>query len=52
MNWIAKYRLNPDWFFPTDESDSEKSNREEIFQLIKNHDILIDSKFRCFKWSY
>lgn len=44
MNWIAKYRLNPDWFFPTDESDSEKYNREEIFQLIKNHDRFIDSK--------
>lgn len=44
MNWIYKYRLNPDWFFPTDESDSEKTNREEIFELIKNHDRLIDSK--------
>ena len=44
MNWIAKYRLNPDWFFPTDESDLEKTNREEIFELIKNHDRLIDSK--------
>jgi hypothetical protein len=42
MNWIARYRLNPDWFFPTDESDSEKTNREEIFELIKNHDRLID----------
>jgi len=42
MNWIARYRLNPDWFFPTDESDSEKTNREEIFELIKNHDSLID----------
>ena len=44
MNWIYKYRLNPHWFFPTDESDSEKTNREEIFELIKNHDRLIDSK--------
>jgi hypothetical protein len=44
MNWIYKYRLNPHWFFPTDESDSEKTNREEIFLLIKNHDRLIDSK--------
>lgn len=43
MNWITRYRLNPDWFFPTDESDSEKTNREEIFELIKNHDRLIDS---------
>lgn len=44
MNWIAKYRLNPDWFFPDDESELEKTNREEIFELIKNHDLLIDSK--------
>jgi len=29
MNWIEKYRLNPDWFSPNDESlDSEKTNRE------------------------
>lgn len=44
MNWIYKYRLNPDWFFPDDESETEKTNREEIFELIKNHDRLIDSK--------
>jgi len=43
MNWIYKYRLNPDWFFSDDELDSEKTNREEIFELIKNHDRLIDS---------
>ena len=33
MNWIYKYRLNPDWFFSDDELDSEKTNREEIFEL-------------------
>ena len=44
MDWLAKYRLNPDWFFPDDESELEKTNREEIFELIKNHDLLIDSK--------
>lgn len=44
MNWLTKYRLNPDWFFPDDESELVKTNREEIFELIKNHDLLIDSK--------
>ena len=44
MNWLAKYRLNPDWFFPDDESDSEKTNREEIFELIRNHDLLVNEK--------
>jgi hypothetical protein len=29
MIWILKYRLNPDWFFPDDESETEKTNREE-----------------------
>ena len=42
MNWLAKYRLNPDWFFPDDESDSEKTNREEIVELIRNHDLLVN----------
>ena len=43
MNWIEKYRLNPDWFSPNDESlDSEKTNREEIFELIRNHDRLLE----------
>ncbi len=36
MNWIAKYRLNPDWFLETLE-------KEEIYEFIKNHDILNDS---------
>ena len=44
MNWLAKYRLNPDWFFPDDESETEKTNREEIFELIKNHDLLINER--------
>lgn len=44
MNWSAKYRLNPDWFFPDDESETEKTNREEIFELIKNHDLLINER--------
>jgi hypothetical protein len=44
MNWLAKYRLNPDWFFPDDESETEKTNREEIFELIRNHDLLVNEK--------
>lgn len=44
MDLITKYRLNTDWFFPTDESDFERNAREEIFELIKNHDMQLESK--------
>ena len=32
MDWIAKYRLNPEWFMET-------FDKEEIYEFIKNHDI-------------
>ena len=53
-NWLVKYRLNPDWFFPDDESELEKTNREEIFEFIKNHDLLLNNKLenRDFKISH
>jgi hypothetical protein len=44
MNWISKYRLSPEWFFSKDISEKESRNREEIFELIKNHDSFVDSK--------
>lgn len=44
MNWISKYRLSPEWFFPKNISEKESRNREEIFELIKNHDRFVDSK--------
>jgi hypothetical protein len=43
MNWIERYRLNPNWFFPENESEKEKMNREEIYELIRNHDRLVDT---------
>lgn len=36
MNWIAKYRLNPEWFMET-------FDKEEIYEFIKNHDLFNES---------
>ena len=44
MNWIERYRLNPNWFFPEDESKLEENNRGEIYELIRNHDRFVNSK--------
>jgi hypothetical protein len=54
MNWIERYRLNPNWFFSEDESKLEENNRGEIYELIRNHDRFVNSKVenRDFKISH
>lgn len=45
MNWILKYRINPDWFLDDD-------NKLKILKLIKNHDLFTESNHRNIRVSY
>jgi hypothetical protein len=45
VNWILKYRINPDWFLDDD-------NKLKILKLIKNHEIFSELSNRDIRLSY
>lgn len=41
-NWVRLFRINPDWFKDESLSEEERYHREQIFNLIRNHDSSLD----------
>lgn len=47
MNWVSIYRLNPIWYF-----EKNTEGLKNIFEFIKNHDLLGKEGIRDYRISY